>query len=293
MNNLPTVAVLGLGAIGHAFAANLLKNHFSVRAWNRTRARADDLVGAIACDSPHEASRLADLVITVLPDGPTTEQVLLGDEGALAGLRQHGAVVQMGTIGLHATERLIAILREQRPDVAFIDAPISGTKGPAEQGQVRVLASGDRGGATAIEAVFTAISRDVRWLGEAGAGSRMKLVVNAWLIAMMQGLAEAARLADRLGFDMDDLWQAIEGGPLASPYAKAKLDMIRTNNFDAQMALSWGLKDARLALEAGAGIQMPSLERISEFWAATVDAGLGGEDISVVYRQLGVLPLYG
>lgn len=288
MSTQPTVAVLGLGAMGHAFAANLLEAGFPLHVWNRTRSRADDLgaAGATVADSPRAAAEDADVVITMVPDGPATEQVLEGDDGALAGMKQGAVLAQMGTLGVEATDVLIARVKERRPDVVFIDAPVSGTKAPAERGQVLVLASGDREAGKAVEPVFAAIGKATRWLGDAGAASRMKLVVNAWLIAMMQGLAEAHRLAESLGFDAADLWSVLEGGPLAPPYAKVKLDAIEAGRFEPQMALEWGLKDARLALKAAGENGLPSLKRISEIWADAVEAGHGREDIAVVDRYL-------
>lgn len=224
MMKQPTVAVLGLGAMGHAFAANLLKRGLATRVWNRTQSRGADLadLGATLCATPADAAREADVVLTMLPDGPTTRTVLLGSEGALAAMKPKAVLAQMGTLGVEATEALIAAVGQAREDIVFIDAPVSGTKAPAENAQVLVLASGDRQAAAAVEPVFAAIAKGARWLGPAGAGSRMKLVVNAWLIAMMEGLAESAQLAAALGFSPDDLWGVLEGGPLAAPYVKGK-----------------------------------------------------------------------
>lgn len=288
MSQNTTVAVLGLGAMGHAFAANLLKNDLPVRVWNRTHARGEDLVegGALNAGSAAEAAEKARFVITMVPDADTTREVLLGDEGALSTLPEHGVVIQMGTIGVSQTESLIQEIRKARPDVVFIDAPVSGTKAPAEQATIAVLASGDQNAAEGIDTVFNAISKRVVWLGEAGAGSRMKLVVNAWLIHMMQGIAESARLAQGLGFSTDDLWSVLDGGPLAAPYVKAKLDKIGDAEYSAQMALEWGLKDARLALEAAGDAELPGLLRISEFWREAVEAGLGDQDIAVIHDYL-------
>lgn len=285
MNQRPTVAVLGLGAMGHAFAANLLKKEFSVSGWNRTRSRGDDLLssGLQLCDTPRQAVAEADVVIVMLPDGEITRKVL---SEALSDLKTGAVVSQMGTIGLAATEKLIAMFQEQRPDVVFIDAPVSGTKAPAEQAQVLVLASGDRQRAAAIEPVFAAIAKGAKWLGEAGAGSKMKLVVNAWLISLMQGLAESARLADQFGFSPDEFWQVLDGGPLAAPYAKGKLSMIAEGEYPPQMHLNWALKDARLALDASGNNPMPGLETIARLWQQAVDAGYGEKDLSVIYRFL-------
>ncbi|MDU4093845.1 MAG: NAD-binding protein, partial [Pantoea sp.] len=165
-------------------------------------------------------------------------------------------------------------------------APVSGTKAPAENAQILILASGDRQRAADLEPVFAAISKGTRWLGEAGAGSRMKLVVNAWLIAMMQGLAESTSLAQQFGFTPDDLWSVLEGGPLAAPYAKVKLDTIKGGDYTPQMQLTWALKDAQLALSAAEDQSMPGLQHTATLWQQAVDAGYGDQDLAVIYRFL-------
>lgn len=285
----PIVAVLGLGAMGHAFAANLIKKGFTTRVWNRTASRGDDLVkaGAIRGLTPREAVAGADVVITILSDGKTSLEVYQGDNGLLAGLRQGGIIAQMGTLGVEATERLISLLKEQRPDVVFFDAPVSGTKGPAEQAQIVVLASGDRAAAPAIEPVFAAISKATKWLGEAGRASKMKLVVNAWLIAMMEGIVESTQLAEELGFTSDELWNVLEGGPLAAPYIKGKMEMFKNGDYTPQMQLVWALKDINLAIEACGNLELPVMKLISQTWQGAVDGGYGEQDLAVVYRYLG------
>lgn len=285
MNVQPTVAVLGLGAMGHAFAANLLKKSFHVSGWNRIRARGEDLIadGLILCDSAEQAVADADVIIVMLSDGDTT----LATCAQILPLLKPGAVLcQMGTIGVDATQQLIDSINTNRPDVVLLDAPVSGTKAPAEQAQILVLASGDRQRAAAIEPVFAAISKGAKWLGEAGAGSKMKLVANAWLVSVMQGVAESTQLAQQFGFTPDDFWQVLDGGPLAAPYVKGKLAMIAAGEYPAQMQLTWALKDARLALEAAGDRPMPGLQTIATQWQGAVDAGYGDKDLSVVYRYL-------
>lgn len=283
MTSLPAVTVLGLGAMGHAFAANLLKKGFTVRGWNRTRQRGEDLIaqGLNLCDSPEQAVSGADVVMTVLTDGDTTRRVL---NACRAHLKQGAILCQMGTVGTAATEALMGDLASARPDIVFIDAPVSGSKGPAENAQIAILASGDRSRAQAAEPVFAAISRRQQWLGEAGAGSRMKLVVNSYLIGLMQSVAESASLAQQLGFSADELWDALDGGPLASAYAQGKLGMIARDDFTAQMQLSLALKDARLALDAAGGRQLPGLANIVVLWQQAVDAGYAKDDLAAVFR---------
>ncbi|MEI2264449.1 NAD(P)-dependent oxidoreductase [Erwinia sp. CGal63] len=285
MNQRPAVAVLGLGAMGHAFAANLLKNGFAVSGWNRTRARGEDLqsAGLRLTEKPAEAVKEAEVVISMLADAQITEEVL---QKALSSLKQGAIVIQMGTIGVESTEKLIALFRQDRPDVVLLDAPVSGTKAPAENAQILVLASGDREKAQAAEPVFAAISKGVKWLGEAGAASRMKLVVNAWLISLVQGLAESTQMAKEFGFTSEQFWDVLDGGPLAAPYAKAKLGMIEEGSYEPQMQLTWALKDARLALAAAKQSRLPGLNTIADLWQQAVDAGYGEKDLAVIYRYL-------
>lgn len=285
----PIVAILGLGAMGHAFAANLLKKEFTVRAWNRTRSRGDDLVdqGLHLFDTPAEAVKNADVVITMLVDGAMTQDYITGTNGILSYLKPHAIIAQMATIGLPATEQLVSDIAKARPDVVFLDAPVSGTKKPAENAMITILASGDHDHAAAIDPVFAAISKGAKWLGKAGAGSKMKLVVNGWLIALMEGVAETMQLAEKMGFDAYDLWDVLEGGPLAAPYVKGKLDMIKADDFTPQMHLSLALKDAKLALEAiEDNDKMPGLKLTADLWQKAVDMGLGEEDLSAVYKYL-------
>lgn len=285
MSQQPVVAVLGLGAMGHAFAANLLKKHFTVRGWNRTRAKGEDLlcVGITLADSAAQAVEGADVVISMLSDDETTRHIL----SETSGLLKPGATLcQMGTIGVKATDALIAELAEARPDVVFIDAPVSGTKAPAENAQILVMASGDHSKAEAAKQVFAAIGKTTLWLGEAGAGSRLKLVVNSCLIGMMQSLAESTCLAEQLGFNADDLWKVLDSGQLGAPYVKLKLSMISSGDFTPQMRLMLALKDAKLALEAAGDSQQPVLEKIIDVWQQAVGAGYGEKDLAVIYQFL-------
>ncbi|MGM8932550.1 NAD(P)-dependent oxidoreductase [Salinicola halophyticus] len=289
MSDSRSIAVLGLGAMGHAFAANLLQAGFDVAVWNRSPGKTSGLVenGARLAESPADAVGQAQAVITMLPDLAVTRDVLLSDDGALAAMTEGAILIQMGTLGVAETDRLIAEVGDARSDVVFIDAPVSGTKAPAQQGKIAILASGDRDRAgTVVEPIFEVLGNKTQWLGQAGQGARMKVVINAWLISMMQGIAETAQLADTLGFTTDDLWQVLEGGPLATPYMKLKMDMIANGEFDPQMAMQWGLKDLGLALEAGDDKALPSLSHIRNLWFDAVNAGHGEQDIAAIYAFL-------
>ena len=275
------VAVLGTGIMGSAMARNLLRAGLAVTVWDRSPEATAGLAreGARAAGSPAEAVRDADVVITMLPTAAVVESVMFGDRVAEA--FTPGAVwAQMGTIGVEATEQTAARLEKVRPGVLFVDAPVSGSKGPAEQGQLLILASGPDAAKEPLSGPFAAIGRNTVWLGAAGQGSRMKLVVNAYMSTLIEGVAEAVELARRLDIDVAALDAAIEGGPLDAPIADAKLHKIATSDYAPEFPLQWALKDVDLALDAGGGTGLPLLAALSSQWHAVVDAGHGREDVS-------------
>ncbi|WP_434641133.1 NAD(P)-dependent oxidoreductase [Klebsiella sp. I138] len=290
--NLPAVAVLGLGAMGHAFASNLLKKGFTVHGWNRSPERGEDLLacGLIRHATPQQAAATADVVLSVLTDGEATLNAIR----EIAPVCQKEAVFcQMGTIGVEETQEAIALLALLCPAMIYLDAPVSGTKKPAENAQILVLASGDRQRGAPAETVFAAIARGTQWFGEAGNSQKMKLVLNAWLITMMEGVAESTLLAAKLGFTPGEFWGALDGGPLAAPYVKAKLDMIAENDFAPQMQLSHALKDARLALDAAEDTELPILSKIADCWDEAIEEGFADRDLASVYAWLAGRPTTG
>lgn len=285
MNALPAVAVLGLGAMGHAFAANLLKKGFTVYGWNRTPGRGDDLVseGLVQRETAAQAVSDAQVIIAMLTDGDATLAAIRAIAPSCA---QNATFCQMGTIGIQETADAIALLETLRPDMLYLDAPVSGTKAPAENAQILVMASGDQQRAGAAQQVFDAISRGTQWYGDAGNSQKMKLVINAWLISMMQGVAESMQLAKQFGFTPGQLWETLDGGPLAAPYVKGKLEMIRKEDYTPQMQLQHALKDARLALANAPQGTMPMMNEIVDMWSQASQGGLAEQDLAAVYTWL-------
>jgi 3-hydroxyisobutyrate dehydrogenase len=236
--------------------------------------------------SPEEAIREARVVITMLPTASVVESVIFSD-GTPKAFTQGAVWAQMGTIGVAETTEIAGRLSQVRPDVMFVDAPVSGSKGPAEAGQLLILASGPREADPIAQPAFSAIGRKTVWLGEAGQGSRMKLVVNAYMSTLIEGVAEALELASRLGIDAAKLADAIEGGPLDAPIADAKLHKMGTADFAPEFPLEWALKDVDLAIAAADGDTLPLLAALSRQWRAAVAAGHGREDVSAARLALG------
>jgi 3-hydroxyisobutyrate dehydrogenase len=281
------VAVIGAGIMGSAMARNLVAAGLDTRVWDRSSSVTAQLAeaGATAAASAGDAVQGAGVVITMLPTADVVETVIF--DGGVADALEDGCVwAQMGTIGVAATVSIAARLAAQRPGVMFVDAPVSGSKGPAEQGQLLILGSGPDAAASALRPVFDAIGRKTVWLGEAGRGSQMKLLVNAYMSILIEGVAETMELADRLGIGHQQLAEVIEGGPLDAPIADAKLHKMDRQEYAAEFPLEWALKDVDLAISAAGGAPPPLLAALSTQWHAAVAAGYGRQDISAARLAL-------
>jgi len=281
------VAVLGTGIMGSAMAGRLVAAGLATTVWDRSPSAAAPLgqAGALVAETAAEAARDAGVVITMLPTADVVTAVVF--DGGVAAAFAPGAVwAQMGTIGVEATTGIAARLGGQRPDVLFADAPVSGSKGPAESGELLILASGPPGAEAIVAPVFSALGRKTVWLGQAGQGSRMKLVVNAYMSVLIEGVAEALGLAGRLGIDPAQLDKVIEDGPLDAPIADAKLHKMARGDVTPEFPLQWALKDVELALQAAGADTTPLLAALARQWRAAVDAGHGRQDISAARLAL-------
>ena len=280
------VAVLGTGIMGAAMARNLLGAGLQVRVWNRSQEKAERLAedGATVAASPKEAVDGAGFVVTMLADAGAIAEVL-GDD-ALSGLAGDGIWLQMSTVGLNGNERLARLAGEN--GVAYVDAPVLGTRGPAEGGQLIVLASGPEGLRPRCAPVFEPMASRVLWLGEAGAGSRLKLVVNNWITGLLGVLAETIALAGALDVDPARFLEAIEGGPLGVPYAQMKGKMMIEEAFPTSFSTKLARKDTRLVLEAAGerGLHPLITEAVARRFDEAIEAGHGEEDMAAVFEAV-------
>jgi 3-hydroxyisobutyrate dehydrogenase len=282
-----TVAVLGTGSMGAPIARNLLAAGFPVSVWNRTAARAAPLVddGARQAPSPADAARGADVVLTMLADGAAVEGAMRGAGGALEAMRPGSVWIQMATVGVDWIGRLIGLAAEH--DAEFVDAPVSGSDGPAREAQLIVLASGPDRARARVQSIFDAIGRETLWLGPAGQGTRMKLVLNNWLVAQVEAVAETVALSEALGLDPNLFPEAIEGAPLGSPYAVAKARAMILRDFSPGFALRLAFKDAGLALDAAQelGLSLPLTAALAPRWRQAMADGHANDDVSSVFAE--------
>jgi 3-hydroxyisobutyrate dehydrogenase len=282
------VVVLGTGTMGSAMTARLLGEGVRVGVWSRHSASTESSValGATAYADVEEAAGAADVVITMLPTAAVTKAVMF-EHGALAAMRPNATWIQMATIGVRATEQIAALVDGLRPDVALIDAPVSGSRAPAEAGELLILASSSHAVWGIVEPIFRILGRKTMWLGPVGAGSRMKLMLNTLLAFQIEGIAEVTAAARRLKIDPAAVTEALQDSPLASSYAKAKLAKMQSGDDAPEFSLEMALKDLDLvASEAGVDA-VPIADSISDRWRDLVATGAGGLDVSAARLGLG------
>jgi len=280
----PVVAFLGTGRMGLPMAANLARSGLHVRAWNRTSSRAEALAadGAVVVTSPAQALRGASIVITMLADGPATEQVWNGP-GGLRAASPGLTWVQMATVGIEWTQRFAGIAA--RYGVTFVDAPVSGSQGPARAGQLAILASGPADLRDVLAPVFAALGRATIWLGPAGNGTRAKLVLNNWLADITETTAESLAFARNLGLDPGAIVDLLESTPLGSPYAVQKARAMLAGDFAPSFALKHALKDAELAAQAAqdSGTELTLTSSLLSRWQHAAASGHADDDLAAIY----------
>jgi 3-hydroxyisobutyrate dehydrogenase len=276
------VAVLGTGIMGGPMARNLLRAGHEVTVWNRTmeKAKALEDEGARVASTPADAVRDAEIVLTMLADALAVEETLIGS-GALDVMPQGALWIQSSTIGVAATERLAEQAGER--GITFVDAPVLGTKKPAEDGQLFMLASGPEEARARCEPVFDAVSRGHVWLGEAGLGTRLKLVANSWILCTIENLSETFVLAQTLGVDPRSFLEVISGGGMDMPYAHLKGEAILNQDFPASFPLVHARKDVALILDAAGDVDLPLVRATLQQFDRAFELGHGDEDMSAVY----------
>ncbi|MEU9475417.1 NAD(P)-dependent oxidoreductase [Streptomyces sp. NPDC048191] len=286
MTDKPTVTVLGTGIMGAAMARNLCRAGLDVRAWNRTREKAEPLAadGARIAGTPAAAVEGADVVLTMLYDGNTVLDVM---REAAPALRPGTVWAQCTTAGIELVGDLAAFAAEQ--GLVFYDAPVLGTKQPAEAGQLTVLAAGPREGRETVAPVFDAVGAKTMWTGDdggAGSASRLKLVANSWVLAATAAAGEVLALSQALGVDPQGFFDLVAGGPLDMGYLRTKIALVLDGKLSpASFAVATAEKDARLIVQAGehGGVRLDVAAATAERFARAAAQGHADEDMAAAY----------
>jgi 3-hydroxyisobutyrate dehydrogenase len=273
------VAVLGTGMMGAGMARAMRRSGLDVAAWNRTRAKAEALAqdGIAVADSVGDAVAAADAVVTMLFD---TDAVLAITPDLLAALGPNSVWLQSSTVGVDG----IARIADKAADTRLLDAPVLGTREPAEQGRLVPLVSGDPRLIERVRPVLDAIGSKTVIAGERiGAASALKLACNAWVLSTTAATAQSIALTRSFGLDPGLFLKAIDGGPTNSAMAQLKGKAMIGGDFTPSFELSGGSKDLHLITDAADGIDTALLDSVRALYDRAADAGHGNEDIAAVY----------
>ncbi|GAA4842802.1 NAD(P)-dependent oxidoreductase [Actinomycetospora corticicola] len=284
---MTSVAVLGTGIMGAGMARSLLREGLDVTVWNRSPEKAKPLAddGATVADSAADAVAGADVVITMLFD---IEPVLSVMADAAGSLRDDAVWMQASTVGIEGTRRVGAFAAEHGIDV--LDAPVLGTKAPAENGKLVILASGPSALRDRVASAFDAMGARTQWVSETlGDASKLKLAVNAWIGVMVNGTAQSIALARGLGLDPQQFLDAVDGQAVDSPYVQLKGKAMITGDYTPSFELDGVIKDTDLIRDAlaEAGTATTLADAVADRLAAASAQGHGAEDMAAVVHGYG------
>lgn len=279
---------IGLGIMGSAMAKNLLKAGCKVTVWNRSAAKCEDLaaLGANVASSPKEVAASCAITFGILADPSAARQVALGENGVVAGIGGNRGYVDLSTVDEGTSRKIAAAVTAAGG--RFLEAPVSGSKKPAEDGTLIILAAGER---TLYDEALPALEKmgkKILFLGETGNGARMKLVVNMMMGEMMTALCEGLALGQKGGLSAADILEVVDAGAMANPMYRLKGNGITSGNFATAFPLKHMQKDLRLALALGDSLAqpLPAAACVNETFKRAREMGFGDEDFSAVYKAI-------
>jgi 3-hydroxyisobutyrate dehydrogenase-like beta-hydroxyacid dehydrogenase len=284
------VAMLGLGAMGSPMAKRLAAK-FPLVVWNRTRARAEALAthGTRVAESPAACARDADVIVTMLSNALALESVLGSDQGILSKLKPGAVVVDMSTIGRAAARE--AALSVETAGGRFVDAPVSGSVGPAERGELVALVGGSDRDVAAAEPVLSAMCSKIVHAGGIGQGQALKVVLNGLGVHHLVAFTSMLALGERAGLAREALVEAFTSGAFTPPSYRGKRDKVLARDFSPEFTLTLTLKDAALnvMLQDEVGLSLPVHREIAREIAQAVGEGLGDKDLFALEQYFAAL----
>ncbi len=282
------VAILGLGTMGLGMAKNLLKGGFAVSVYNRTRAKAEPLAaeGATIADTPADAAREADVVLSMLADDNASRATWTGEHGALHGAKAGAVLVESSTVTPEWIKELAGLAAKQKLDL--LDAPVTGSKVQAEAGQLIFLTGGDAGVVEKIRPVLAAMSKDVVLLGPSGSGARMKLINNFLCGAQVASLAEAMAWIERSGLNREQALKVLKNGAPGSPLLGAIAERMIAGTYEVNFLLPLMGKDLHYSHRdaASLGINLRTAKTAETLFAEAAEEGFADKDMSAVVEPL-------
>ena len=286
---MQTIAVLGLGRMGHGIAFRLIQRGYRVYVWNRSRAKAADLLnaGAIWADSPALAARNAGVVISMVADDVASEAVWLGADGALSQMAEGSFVIECSTLSIEHVHRLAAAAAER--GLAYIDCPVTGLPDAAAAGQLTLLVGAASKDLESVRVILDAFSKGMHYFGPVGAGTSYKLMINLMGAVQIAALAEGVALAERLGLDLRTVVAALESSAAASPNVLNYARRMVERDFSDHPAFTVGLrlKDANYGVSLAKMNGSPALLGLQAVsWFAQANERGADKDEAAVVKMM-------
>ncbi|GGN31640.1 MULTISPECIES: NAD(P)-dependent oxidoreductase [Marinomonas] len=285
---MKSIGFLGLGIMGKAMAANLIKAGFDVTVWNRNAAKCAELValGARQGATPKDVAAHCDITFAMVSDPEAALALCQGPDGVAAGIGAGRGYVDMSTVD-DITSKTIASLITHTGG-RFLEAPVSGTKKPAEDGTLIILAAGDPSLYEDAKPAFEVMGKMSPYLGDVGQGANMKLVVNMMMGGMLSIFSEGLSLGQKAGLDGQQILDIIDAGAMSNPMFKGKGAMLLNENYTTSFPLKHMQKDMRLAVALGDQLDqpLPTAAIANEAFKQAIKAGFGEEDMAAVYKVI-------
>jgi 3-hydroxyisobutyrate dehydrogenase len=279
---------IGLGYMGTPMAKNILKAGYPLYVYNRTKEKANVLVneGAVLCETPQDLTEKADVIFTMLTDGSAVKDVLEQEDGILAGLEKGKIVVDMSTVSPEDSVLFAELVRAK--EAAFIDAPVSGSVKPAEDGTLVILSGGNAEDIQKVQPTFDILGKKTVHFGENGKGASAKLVINLLLGITVQGASEALLLAEKLGLEKESTLKMILASAVGTPLITGKKPLFEKEDFPAAFMLKLMSKDLGLALKEADknGTSLPLTKAADQTYGSAKEHGKGDLDLTAVFLEL-------
>ena len=277
---------IGLGIMGNAMALNLIKAGLDVTVWNRSRDKCAELIalGAHQGQSPKQVAETCDITFTMVSDPAAALAICEGPDGVLAGIAEGRSYIDMSTVDAETSQTISVAIT--KAGGRFLEAPVSGTKKPAEDGTLIILAAGDKSLYDEALPAFEIMGKMSPYLGEVGQGAKMKLVVNMILGGMLSIFCEGLSLGLKADLDGQQLLDIIDAGAMKSPMFKAKGSMLLDDNYTTSFPLKHMQKDMRLAVDLGdkLNLTLPTAAITNESFKQARKAGYSDEDIAAIFK---------
>ncbi|MFB1097674.1 NAD(P)-dependent oxidoreductase [Terribacillus sp. JSM ZJ617] len=282
------IGFIGLGIMGQNMAANLLEKGEQLVVYNRTKEKAQALLdkGAVWADSPRKVGEQADIVFTMLTDPAAVQAVAYGEDGLFSGMQENSLWVDVSTVKPAFTKEMAEAARAHH--IRFVDAPVSGSKAPAQQGKLHFLVGGDDQDVKEVTPLLEKMGQSIQHMGANGNGSATKLAVNMLLVQSLTGLSEAISFGEAVGLDKEHLMDVLLALPVTSDIQAGKRDTILQQNFEPQFPLEHAYKDLQQISETAyeAGAPLPMTNSVKELYALAKKNGYGKQDVAAVYALL-------